>query len=304
MSLRALITGAGGFLSVPLASELQAAGYELRLHRRVDGDIRDIATWTGALEGVDAVFHLAAQTSARQAEIDPVTDLRTNAEAILHMMQAASALERPPVVVLSGTDTQTGRLTGIVDDEGCDHPRTLYDQHKRYAEEYIEWGTRRGFIRGVTVRLSTLFGVGSAVKQKDRGVINKMVRRALRGEPLTVYGDGSCLRDFLHVDDAAAAMRFAAEKIDSVCGDHFVVGSGRSVALVEAFTHIAEAVATVSGKQVEVRHVPWPPDALEIDRRSVRLDPSRFHERTGWEPHRSFEEGLEEAARKFSEEEL
>lgn len=303
MSRRALITGAGGFLSVPLARQLQATGYELRLHRRADGDIRDIATWMQALEGVDAVFHLAAQTSARQAEIDPVTDLRTNAEAILHMMQAARELERPPVVVLSGTDTQTGRLTGIVDDEGCDHPRTLYDQHKRYAEEYIEWGTRQGFIRGVTVRLSTLFGVGSPVSAQDRGVINEMVRRALRGKPLTVYGGGSCLRDFLHVDDAATAMSMAAEKIDSVCGDHFVVGSGRSLTLVEAFTHVAKAVAAVTGTQVEVRHVPWPPDTLEIDRRSISLDPSRFRERTGWEPRRSFEEGLEEAARKFSSEE-
>jgi len=298
-----LITGAGGFLAAPLARDLEAAGYHVRLHRRADGDIRDASMWTASLQGIDAIFHLAAQTSVRRADADPVTDLRINAESILHLMLAARALERPPVVVLSGTDTQAGRLTGVVTDDDCDRPRTLYDQHKLCAEQYLEWGTRQGFIRGVTLRFSTLFGAGPRVSSPDRGVINSMIRRAVRGESLTVYGDGSSLRDFLHVADAAAAMRHAAENIDSVAGDHFVVASGRSLTLLEAFTRVAEAVEQIVGFRAEVKQLPWPAEAIEIDRRSLRLDVSRFGRRTGWAPRYSFEEGVAEAARRFAQEE-
>jgi nucleoside-diphosphate-sugar epimerase len=301
---RVLITGAGGFLAGPVARELEGAGYHVRLHRRREGDIRDPSTWATSLKGIDAVVHLAAQTSARHAEVDPVADLRTNAEAILYLIRAAaSAVERPPIVVLSGTDTQAGQLTGTLNDDVCDRPRTLYDQHKLCAEQHLEWGTRKGFVRGVTLRFSTLFGAGSRETSPDRGVINHMVRRALRGEPLTVYGDGSCLRDFLHVADAATAIRRAVEKIDSVVGDHFVVGSGHSLTVLEAFTRISAVVEEIAGFRAEVKHVPWPSNLMDIDRRSVRLDASRFCGFTGWSPRRTFEEGVAEAVRTFAREE-
>jgi nucleoside-diphosphate-sugar epimerase len=98
-------------------------------------------------------------------------------------------------------------------------------------------------------------------------------------------------------------MRLAAEKIDFVEADHFVVGSGCSLTLLDAFSRIAEAVEKLIGFRVEVKHLPWPPSTLEIERRSLRLDPSRFCRRTGWAPEHSFEEGVAEAARRFAQEE-
>lgn len=298
----ALITGAGGFIGGALARELQAAGYECRLHRRADGDLRQATTWRSALREVGTVFHLADQTCPRRSAEDPVSDLMTKAVAVLHLVRCAGDLAEAPVVVVAGSDTQAGLLEGRVDDATVDRPLGLQDLHKAFAEQYLDWGTRQGLVRGVALRFSTVYGPGRQQSSPDRGVVNAMLRRALRGEPLSVYGDGRCRRDFLHVEDAAAALRLAAEKIESVCGDHFVVGSGRSIALAEAFGMIADAAAAVRGERVEVQHRPWPAESSQIDRRSVSLDSGRFRRRTGWAPRREFEEGLRQAALAFTEE--
>jgi nucleoside-diphosphate-sugar epimerase len=299
----ALVTGAGGFVAGCLGVALLDAGCIVRRHRRSDGDVGCPETWRAALDGVDVVFHLAAETSAREAEQDPEADQRTNVDAVMHLVQQARRLQRPPTVVFASTDTIAGVLDGVVHDGISDQPRTIYDLHKLHAEKVLEWGTRRGFVRGVTLRLSTIYGPGGQASNTDRGVVNAMVRRALRGEPLTVYGDGSCRRDLIHIDDAVTALCTAAVQVAAVEGDHFVVGSGCSPTLAEIFRLIAEAAAAVTGRCVAVEQVPWPPTIFDIDRRSVRLDPGRFRERTGWLPRRDFRTAVFDTARRLAEEE-
>lgn len=276
---------------------LSEAGCAVRCHRHVEGDLSESETWRGLLDGVALVFHLAAQTSARVAEEHPEVDRRINVESTMHLVQHARRLPHPPIVVFSSTDTVAGRLKGEVRDGCPDQPLTIYDLHKLQAEQVLEWGTRRGFVRGVILRLSTVYGPGGKVSRLDRGVINSMIMRALRREALTVFGDGTCLRDLLHVEDAVEALCLAAQRVDSLEGDHFVVGSGSSTEIGSAFRLIAEAAAKVTGHLVPVAHVPWPESTLDIDRRSVQLDPSRFCQYSGWTSKHRFETAVFETAR-------
>jgi nucleoside-diphosphate-sugar epimerase len=296
----ALVTGANGFIAGRLTAALSTAGCAVRCHTRSDGDLGEKDAWNGILVGADVVFHLAAQTSARFSEEHPETDRRINVDSVMHLVQVARDLRRSPTVVFTSTDTIAGCLDGVVDDGTPDEPRTIYELHKLQAEQILQWGTRREFVRGVALRLSTVYGPGGKVSKPDRGVINSMIIRALNGESLTVYGDGAYQRDLLHVDDVVEALCAAAQRIDSVQGEHYVVADGRSIAIGRAFALIAQAAAAVTSRNVAVEYVPWPRDSLEIDRRSVRLDPSGFQQCSGWTAKHRFENAVEETARFFA----
>src|SRR5260221_12137725 len=117
-----LVTGALGFIGGHVSEQLAAAGAEVRrLHRgavrapsasdigaAVSGDLLDPGLWERVLPGVDTVFHLAAQTSARASERDPLADYRVNAEATWRLLDACRRSGRRIRFVLAGTETQDG----------------------------------------------------------------------------------------------------------------------------------------------------------------------------------------------------
>lgn len=269
---------------------------------REDGDSQKVESWRKALAEIDIVFHLAAQTSAAYAEKNPFCDRKDNVDPLRHLVEEASRLPNPPIVVFSSTDTVAGLLNGVVDDKTIDQPRTVYDLHKLCAEKILEWGTRRGFVKGVTLRLTTLYGPGGDVSKSDRGVINKMITRALNGKDLTLYGNGECYRDLLYIEDAITAICTSAEQVESLKGDHFVVGTGDSATLREIFETIVEATLAVTGQKVAIENVPWPSASLDIDRRSVKIDASRFYKLTDWSPRYSFKKTIFDTIRKIAEE--
>jgi nucleoside-diphosphate-sugar epimerase len=120
-----------------------------------------------------------------------------------------------------------------------------------------------------------------------------MLRRALGGEPLTVYGDGGHLRDYLYVDDAARAFLAVAAVRQRLNGQHFVVGTGQGHTVREAIGLVAERVAARTGRRVTVRHVPTPAGLSPIEDRDFVADTRRFRELTGWQPRVSLSEGID-----------
>ncbi|EPH43886.1 putative UDP-glucose 4-epimerase [Streptomyces aurantiacus JA 4570] len=146
----------------------------------------------------------------------------------------------------------------------------------------LKQATADGLVRAVSLRLPTLYGLAPR-PGGERGVVAAMTRRALAGQPLTLWNDGTVRRDLLHVRDAAAAFAAALDHADALAGRHWPVGTGEGVALAELFTLIAWTVAEHTGEpSVPVRTEPPPDGAVGADQESVRVDPSAFHGRTGW----------------------
>jgi nucleoside-diphosphate-sugar epimerase len=305
---RVLVTGATGLVGCSLVRLLSDFPCRLRLLARrapealqpgaadtevVTGDVRDARVLERALDAVDIVFHLAAQTSAAVAERDPHLDWEVNVWPVLLMLERFRCDGRRPTVILAGTATQAGVPTTLaLDESAVDRPLTVYDTHKLMSEQYLELYARLGLVRGTSLRLPTVYGPGPPARGSGRGLVGGCIRRALAGEPLTIYGTGSYLRDFLHVSDAAGAFVAAAARVDAVSGRHFVLGTGTGRTVAEAIRLVAESVRAETGSEVPVKTVDPPRGWSALDERDVVVDSSAFAAATGWSPTVPFEDGI------------
>jgi nucleoside-diphosphate-sugar epimerase len=123
-----------------------------------------------------------------------------------------------------------------VDETHPDAPVTVYCAHKLFAEQYLELYCRLGWAHGCAFRMSNVYGPGPRSSSADRGVLNQMIHKALRGEALTVFGSGNQLRDYIYVDDVTSAFGMAAMSPDARrrAGTSCVLGA-TGTSLREAF---------------------------------------------------------------------
>ena len=307
---RVLITGAAGYLARALLSELVGVANDIicldkifptdypeqgsaRI-TKVKADVTNPKIFANIISGVDVVFHFAAQTSVYKANENPLVDFEINVKPMLALLDACRKQSCFPVVLFSGTVTETGIPVILPVNEGCvDKPVTVYDLHKLMAENYLKYYVEQGMVRGVTLRLANVYGPGPKNSSADRGILNMMVRKALKGEDLTLYGSGEFIRDYIYVKDVARAFLFAGGNIERVNGKHFVIGSGQGTTLKTAFELVAERVAVRTGKKVKVLSVE-PPVALSvIETRNFVADSSAFQKATSWLANYTFINGLD-----------
>ncbi len=309
---RILVTGGSGYLALGLVRALSGvqssvvrlsrsggtpAGVVRQTVGRVDdviGDVRDPDTWARALPGVDFVFHLAAQTSVPRASQDPPSDLEVNARSMLHLLETCRRHGYQPAILFAGTVTEAGIPTTLpVDETHPDAPATIYDLHKLVAESYLKHYAAQGVVRGATLRLSNVYGPGPESGSADRGVLNRMVAKALNREPLTVFGAGEYVRDYVYVEDVTAAFLAAGAHIERASGRSFVIGTGTGHTVSQALNLVADRVALKTGCRVPVTHVDPPQPLHPIERRNFVADTTRFREATGWAPRVSLVEGID-----------
>lgn len=311
-----VVTGAGGFLGGRLVARLAGTACTIvRVSRTAQlampasqatvrdetGDLGDRALWDRLITGADLIVHLAAQTSATAADADPEADAAANLNPTRHLLDACRQQRHRPAILLAGTVTQTGVPSKLpVDEDAPDHPVTVYDRHKLMAERELKEAVSRGSARGATLRLSNLYGPGSPGSSQDRDVLNRMIRTALRGDPLTVFGAGNWLRDYLFVDDAADAFLMAGRRADHVNGRHYVVGSGAGISIRHAFELVASRVEAATGRRVPVVADDSPRQAATIEQRHFVADSSRLTADTGWRPRWTLADGIDHTIKAYS----
>jgi len=262
--------------------------------RDVIGDIREAGVWECVLREADVIFHFAAQTGAGEATEKAAADFEVNVGPLVRLLELCFRKGFRRTVVFSGTATQVGIPTRLpVDEEQRDQPVTTYDTHKLIAERYLERHVRDGVVAGTTLRLANVYGPGPRSTGAGRGVLNAMIRKALHGETLTVYGKGDFVRDYIYVDDVARAFLIAGARIDALNGQHFVIGSGQGRTVDEAFRLVASRVALRTGRQVRVDYVTGDRSLTPIDTRSFVADSSRFCRVTGWRAECSLPDGID-----------
>jgi len=306
---RILVTGGSGFLATNLVEALKdtkcfirrlSRGARFPVHAgaaRIEdmkADIAEEATWERALDGIDIVFHFAAQTGVSTANEDPVADFGANVLPMLRMLEACRKKNLHPVVLFSGTVTEAGITDRIPVDENIpDNPVTVYDLHKMMAENYLKYYVRKGMVRGAVLRLANVYGPGPRSSGANRGVLNGMIEKALEGRTLTIYGQGDYVRDYIYVRDVVGAFLAAGASIDRLNGRHYVIGSGTGHTIAETVRMIASRVERISGFPVAVMHVDLPDGMSPIERRNFVADTTHFSSRTGWMAGTSLAEGID-----------
>jgi len=315
-----LITGAMGYIGSALVQRL--SGYQCRIimssrlggcgHwadtpanasiETFPGEITDADFWQRALEScaADMIFHFAGQNSVYKAAENPMADFATNVAPIINLAEAIRAIPKKIDVLYSGTATVVGMTENLpVSPDTTVRPVTIYDQHKLMAEQYLELYARMGDLRVVTLRLANVYGPGINVGSLDRGILNKVIAAALDGNPVSIFGEGDSIRDYIYIDDVIDAFVYAGAHMKNITGRHYYLGTGTGHLIKDAF-NLAVAQATVaSGRNVDISHVSWPDDFSEIERRNFVADIDDFREATGWRPKVDLAEGIKKTIASF-----
>jgi nucleoside-diphosphate-sugar epimerase len=311
---KALITvlGASGFVGSALTSALASWPVRLRAVARGrsvvprDGwadidvrtaDVTDIDELRAAVAGSDAIIHLLLPSAGwrgwdvGEAELVNVRVMHN----LMQVLRSEPGRTGPPVVVFAGSVSQLGPPPWLpVNGSEPDYPESVFDRQKHTAERILMNATSEGVVKGISLRLPMIYGNGPTTGRPDRGVLANVARRALAGEPVGVWHDGTVERDILHVEDAAAAFVAALDHAESLFGRHWVIGTGRGERLGDVFAAIAEIVSVHIGYQpVPVMSVRPPEQALRTDLSSVIVDSSAFGAITGWRARVPLVAGLE-----------
>jgi nucleoside-diphosphate-sugar epimerase len=305
-----VITGARGYIGRALTKLLIDQGRDLRLVSRsrvissfgrgsapvkhVHADLRREESWRALLDGASAVIHLSARTDLKAAEVDPDTDRVLNVEPVRALVRAAERCSHAIPVIFASTATIVGdKHVNPVDERVPDRPCSVYDRHKLECEILLKDATCRGVLRACSLRLSNVYGCADIESiNTNRGILNALMRRAMHGEALTLYGDGKYVRDFVFIDDVVDALRRAIGSGPICNGEHYVIATGSGHTLAETFELVAEEAYRATGRHIEIRRVAEPSDLHPIERRSFVGDSRAFRILTGWHPKVALPSGI------------
>jgi len=261
------------------------------LEARVDGhldfrrgDVREYGDVENATRGVDAVIHLAAITGAASTHDRREETMAVNREGTRNVCTAARKLDVENLVFASSCNNY-GRAATTDIDEGTDpDPLNPYAEAKVAAEDILADFAAETDANATALRMSTNYGYAPGVRFNL--VVNHFVFRALTGRPLTVYGDGSNWRPFIHVRDAARAFAHAASNPAEWPQLVYNVGSDAgNYRISEIAEIVSEEVAPVDVTYLEDEH-PGPSYHVNFDRLAE----------TGFEPEWSLREGVRDLA--------
>jgi UDP-glucose 4-epimerase len=312
--MRLLVTGGCGFIGTHLCRRLLAAGHSVVVVDNesngsrdslppgvefIKGDVTRPAEVEPAFAGgLDAVFNIAGQVSIIRAFSDPTLDLRTNVEGTLNVLRLC-VNHKVPRLVHASSMTLYGDCQTVPTPESqrCE-PDSYYGITKLAAERYVHATAMRsdlGFSLAVTsLRMFSVFGPGQSFSNPYQGVLGIFSGNVLRGEPITIFGDGEQTRDFVYVGDVVDAWMGALETPPSH-GKIMNIGSGRSLSINELARHVVYAFGA---KGHPIVHAPTRPG----EQRSVRADIGFAKSVMDWQPRTSFEQGLANTVRWAREE--
>jgi len=287
--VRVLVTGAGGYLGRAVVEALDHAGHEPVAMVHSDrstvpadvetrpGDLLRADSLADAVRGVDAVCHLAGLTRARESWDQPLRYFAVNVSGTLALLDAMAASGVGVVVFAS-----TGSIYGTperqpMSEDLPDAPPHPYAASKQAAESGIEWQARAGGLGAVVLRL---FNVAAGADPDPTRIVPRVLAVAAGESPsVEVNGDGSAVRDFLHVDDAAQAFVAALDAGPRVGAfRRYTIGSGVGTSVHDVVT----AAGRVTGRPIPVIHRP-----SAVEPQALVCDPTRAAADLDWKPRRS-----------------
>ena len=287
--MRVLVTGAGGYVGGAVVGALAAAGHEPVALVRDDraapgaavecrvGDLLVPESLGRALAGVEAVCHLAGLTRARESWEHPLRYFEVNAGGTLALLRAMEAADvRRLVFASTGAIYGTPRRQPVGEDLPDDVPYP-YAASKAAAELMVEWQARSARLAAVVIRL---FNVAGGADPDSTRIVPRVLAAAAGQRPsLEVNGDGTAVRDFLHVADAADAFVAALEHGPGIGHvRRYNIGSGHGSSVMD----VVASAEHITGRTVPVVH--RPPAAEPA---TLVCNPTRALAELGWKPRRS-----------------
>ena len=269
------------------------------------GDVRDAERLRAAVRGVSQVFHFAAQVAVTTSLDGPLEDFQVNAGGTLTLLEAMRAEAPRAGLVFTSTNKVYGALSDLPLREGrrrweplsdaarmlgVDESRPL-DLHSPYgcskgaADQYVLDYARCYGLSTVVLRMSCIYGPHQ-FGTPDQGWVCQLVRSALEGEEITIYGDGKQVRDVLFVSDLVDALLRVSRRSHALAGQAFNVGGGPGNVL--SLLELLDLIESLEGQRPAVRYADWRPG----DQRYYVSHTGKLRAATGWVPRVSPRQGV------------
>ncbi len=300
--MQAVVIGASGFIGSHLVDGLLEVGHLVRAVVR-DGhgpgliskqaleasgltlytaDMAEVEPLCQALAGADVVFHLANGSLPQSSNRDPARDVQINLLGGLNVLEAARQVGAGRLVLLSSGGTVYGVPKQVpIPEDHATNPICSYGITKLALEKYVALYEQLHGLKGLVLRVANPYGERQRL-DSAQGVVPAFMARALRNEPLEIWGDGSTVRDFLYISDVVRALLAVAnyEGSERV----FNIGSGEGTSLNELVRLLEEEL----GYSLAVRYKPS--RGFDVPTNVLSIDATRRC--LGWSPSVSVSDGL------------
>jgi CDP-paratose 2-epimerase len=268
-------------------------------------DVQDPHVLRSAVDRASQIFHFAAQVAVTTSLINATHDFDVNARGTLNLLEAIRNQDDPPPLVFTSTNKVYGGLPDVklrvrdnryepdeqhLREHGISEARPL-DFHSPYgcskgtADQYVIDYARTFGLPAVVFRMSCIYGPHQCGNE-DQGWVAHFLMRAIRGEPITLYGDGMQVRDILFVEDLVDAFLLAQANMSSVSGNAFNIGGG--VGNVISLIDLLDLIEQMHGDRPLVRYGAWRPG----DQRYYVSDTAKMRQMTGWSPQVDAQNGV------------
>ena len=314
---KVLITGGAGFIGCNYAARLLQAGHEVtildNLSRRgaasnlewleksfeggfafVRADVRDADALLLAIDGQDAVVHLAAQVAVTSSVTNPRDDFEINALGTFNVLEGARLSRHQPLVIYASTNKVYGGMEQVRVVEAdtrweyADLPLGLpetqpLDFHSPYGcskgagDQYVRDFSRIYGLSTVVFRQSCVYGPRQ-FGIEDQGWLAHFVIAAVGGRSIKIYGDGKQVRDMLWVEDLLVAFDLALDDPEQVAGKVFNIGGGPDFTLA-VWQEVQPSLSELSGREMEAVYYDWRPGDQK-----VYISDIRAVKQIGWQP--------------------
>jgi len=299
--MRILVTGGAGFIGSHLTERLIELGHEVVVlddlstgreenlahlqgrFRFVKGSITDLALLRELMPGIEVVFHQAALGSVPRSVEDPMTTHEVNITGTFYVLLAAKEASVKRVIYAASSSAYGDTPTLPKVETMLPQPLSPYAASKLVGEYYCQVFTRVYGLPTVSLRYFNVFGPCQNPHSQYAAVIPKFVTAALKGEPLTVYGDGEQSRDFTYIENVVQANLLAMQS-ELAVGKVYNVACGGRYTLNELIRHLQG----ILGKQLEVQYLP--PRAGDVKHSMASIEAAERD--LGYRVLVDFEEGL------------
>lgn len=295
--MKILVTGGSGFIGSHIVEHYQDKAEEIRVldnlrtgYRKnldglrctfIEGSVTDRELVGRAVRDVDYIFHMAALVSVPESMAKPGECVDINVRGLLNVLEEAAAAGVRKLVLASSAAIYGDNPTVPKLETMLPEPKSPYAITKLDGEYYLNMFRCEGRLETAAIRFFNVFGPRQDPKGAYAAAVPIFIEKAVKGEDITVYGDGEQTRDFIYVKDIVGALAFAAET-PGVTGV-FNAGYGGQLTINELASRIIQNAGTAS----KVLHAPERPGDVKHSRASADKLLA-----AGWKPEHTLEEGL------------
>ncbi|MCW1924163.1 NAD-dependent epimerase/dehydratase family protein [Luteolibacter arcticus] len=295
--MKILVTGGSGFIGSHIVEHYQDRADEIRVldnlrtgyrknldglkHVFIEGSITDREVVAKAVEGVDYVFHLAALVSVPESMAKPAECVDINVHGLLNVLEASAAAGVKKLVFASSAAIYGDNPTVPKLETMLPEPKSPYAVTKLDGEYYLDLFNRERGLETAAIRFFNVFGPRQDPKGAYAAAVPIFIEKAIKGEDITVHGDGEQTRDFIYVKDIVGALSFAVET-PGVTGV-FNAGYGGQMTIND----LASKILAAAGSSSQVLHGPERAGDVKHSRSSA--DKLRG---SGWQPQHSLDQSL------------